>query len=53
MDGCILPKSAQINHWEMEKNCSDFGHLDLIFNVTGGQRMFKNAFFIVSPEEIG
>ena len=36
-------KPAQINHWEMEKNLSAFGDLDLIFKDTGGQRMLKNA----------
>ena len=36
---------AQINHWEMEKNLSAFGDLDLIFKDTGGRRMLKNAPF--------
>ena len=36
-------KPAQINHWGMEKNLSDFGDLDLVFMVTGGQRMLRNA----------
>ena len=27
----------------MEKNWSDIGDLDLIFKVTGGQKMLKNA----------
>ena len=25
--------------WEMQKNCLDFGDLDLIFKVTGGKRI--------------
>ena len=32
-------------------NWSDFGDLDLIFKVTGGQKMLKNALSsLLSPE---
>ena len=43
-NGWILMGPAQINHWKMEKNCSDFGDLYSIFMVTGDQRMLKMAF---------
>ena len=39
---------AHINHWGMGKNWPDFGDLDLIFNVRGGQSMLKmhSAYFL-------
>ena len=50
----MLTKPAQIHHLEMQKNGLDFGDLDLIFNVTGGQRMLKKCLVCtLSPEGIG
>ena len=48
----ILTQHAQINHWEMEKYWSDFVYIDLIFKVTGGQRMLNCLVFILSPEGV-
>ena len=42
-DGCFFTKLVQIYHWEMQKNWIDFGDLDLIFKVAGGQRMLIYA----------
>ena len=45
--------TAQINHWEVEENCSNFGDPDLIFKIRGGQRRLKKCLvLIIYPEGI-
>ena len=43
LNGQILAKLTQINHWEEEKCWLDFGDLDIIFKVTGGLRLLENG----------
>ena len=42
LNGQILAKLTQINHWEGE-NAEDFYNLDPIFKVTGELRLLENG----------
>ena len=50
MDGWILTKPAQINYWEIEKNWSDFGDLDLFQSHWRSKNIVNCLVFIIFPK---
>ena len=51
--GCISIEPVQINYWEIERNRSDFGDLDLIFKVTKkSKNVEKCLVFVISIDGI-